>query len=204
VRGLRWIVIAGVVASLAAGCSGSNNLSTELSGGKGVFMGTAIPVDLKAAGYVEEEYAASGTATSYKVQGTQGFDGRWTFAPDTTAAYRTRVLVRRPKKESDFSGTVAVEWLNVSGGVDADPDWATLHEELVRRGDAWVGVSAQAIGVNGGPVAVTAPGGEGIAGVGLKKLDPARYGSLEHPGDAYSYSTRRSCARCATAKVWRT
>ena len=31
------------------------------------------------------------------------------------------------------------------------------------------------------------PAGEGIAGVGLKGIDPERYGALDHPGDAFSY-----------------
>ena len=50
--------------------------------------------------------------------------------PDASAPYRTRVLVRTPAKAATFSGTVVVEWLNVSGGVDADPDWVSLQ-----RGD---------------------------------------------------------------------
>ena len=78
---------------------------------------------------------------------------------------------RTPKK---FSGTVVVEWLNVSGGVDANPDWVSLSEEIVRRGDAWVGVSAQRIGVEGGPVLVSVQGIAGAEdqGKGLKKIDP--------------------------------
>jgi hypothetical protein len=41
---------------------------------------------------------------------------------------------------------VVVEWLNVSGGLDADPDWTQTRNELIRDGFAWVGVSAQAQG----------------------------------------------------------
>ena len=41
-----------------------------------------------------------------------------------------------------------VEWLNVSGRVDANPDWTQTHNELIRDGFAWVGVSAQAVGLN--------------------------------------------------------
>ena len=56
------------------------------------------------------------------------------FAPTTaeTAPYVTRVVVYRPKKAKDFNGTAVVEWLNVSGGVDANPDWVQTHNELVR------------------------------------------------------------------------
>lgn len=158
------------------------DMSREMVGGKGVFIGSATPANLQQVGYVEHEYVAAGTATSYKVNGAIAHDGRWRFVPDVSAPYRTRVLVRRPADPKVFSGTVIVEWLNVSGGVDADPDWVSLREEIVRRGDAWVGVSAQRIGVIGGPVLVKVqvPGAE-AAGKGLKAVDPARYGSLEHP-----------------------
>jgi hypothetical protein len=103
--------------------------------------------------------------------------------------------VRRPAKAADFNGTVVVEWLNVSGGVDADPEFINVAEELVRGGYAWVGVSAQRIGVMGGQVLVSAPGGEGIAGRGLVGIDPARYGTLDHPGDGYSFDMYTQVAR---------
>jgi hypothetical protein len=122
--------------------------------------------------------------------------------PDATAPYRTRVLVRRPADPKVFSGTVIVEWLNVSGGVDADPDWVSLREEIVRRGDAWVGVSAQRIGVMGGPVLVKVPvPGAEAAGKGLRALDRARYGSLEHPGDGFSFDIFTQVARAIRAGV---
>jgi hypothetical protein len=165
-------------------------------GGNGVFIGSATPANVQQVGYVEQEYLAAGTATSYKVNGTITHDGRWTVVPDAPAPYRTRVLVRRPADPKMFSGTVVVEWLNVSGGVDADPDWVSLREEIVRRGDAWVGVSAQRIGVMGGPVLVKVqvPGAE-AAGKGLVAIDPARYGSLEHPGDGFSFDIFTQVAR---------
>ena len=127
---------------------------------------------MEESGYVEHEYVASGTASSYSATGPLSGDGRWTFEPDGTAPYRTRILVRRPANAADFSGTVVVEWLNVSGGVDANPDYASLEEELTRQGHAWVGVSAQLIGVEGGPVLVAAPGAEDLAGKGLKSDRP--------------------------------
>jgi hypothetical protein len=166
-----------------------------LRGGNGVFMGEGSPPNLGRLGYVQREYVAAGTATSYGAS-TLPTNGEWNVTPAGTAPYRTRVVVREPAKSAAFSGTVIVEWLNVSGGVDADPDWTSLSEEIVRRGDIWVGVSAQAIGVNGGPVAVkvNAPGSD-QAGKGLRAIDPARYGSLRHPGDAYSYDIFTQVAR---------
>jgi hypothetical protein len=171
------------------------DLSQQLTGGKGVFMGEGSPPNLGQLGYVQHEFAAAGTATSYTAA-TLPTNGQWNVTPGATASYRTRVLVREPAKSDAFSGTVVVEWLNVSGGVDADPDWTSLSEEIVRKGDIWVGVSAQAIGINGGPVAVkvNAPGSN-QAGMGLKAIDPARYGSLHHPGDAYSYDIFTQVAR---------
>jgi Alpha/beta hydrolase domain len=171
------------------------DLSNEITGGNGAFIGEAIPANVKKSGYVEREYVAAGTATAYKAKGPLSPDGRWSFEPDTNAAYRTRILVRRPAKATKLSGAVVVEWLNVSGGVDANPDYASLKEELTRQGDVWVGVSAQLIGVEGGPVLVTAPGAEDLAGKGLKAIDPARYGSLQHPGDGYSFDIFTQVAR---------
>jgi hypothetical protein len=167
---------------------------SPLTGGDGVFISSPIPVNLKRAGYVQHEYAASGTATSYTSTGPLGGDGMWSFQPDASAPYRTRVLVRRPADPARFSGTVVIEWLNVSTGVDSDPEWRTTHEEILRRGDVWVGVSAQRIGVMGGPVAIPVPGA-GAAGQGLKAIDPERYGSLDHPGDGFAFDIYTQVAR---------
>jgi hypothetical protein len=126
-------------------------------------------VDLGPRGYVEEEFFVEGTARAYEPTGPLGEDGRWNVQTTTTAPYRTRVLVRRPKDPAKFNGVVEVEWLNVSGGLDAAPDWGLGNAELLRSGSVWVGVSAQAGGVNS------------------LKNDPGRYGTLDHPGDIYSY-----------------
>ena len=126
-------------------------------------------VDLGRHGYVEEEFFVEGTARAYEPAGPLNQDGRWNVQTTTTAPYRTRVLVRRPKDPAKFNGVVEVEWLNVSGGLDAAPDWGLGNAELLRSGSVWVGVSAQSVGVNS------------------LKNDPARYGTLDHPGDAYSY-----------------
>jgi hypothetical protein len=156
----------------------------------GAASGFAVPE-----GYVEHEHVASGTATAYEPQGSLTNDGLWSFQPSTTAAFRTRVLVRHPANAAAFSGTVILEWLNVSGGVDANPDYASLEEEITRQGHGWIGVSAQLIGVEGGPVLVKAPGAESVVGKGLKAIDPARYGSLAHPGDGYSFDIFTQVAR---------
>ena len=143
---------------------------------------TALPSDLSAHGYVEQEFFASGTAHAFTATSTPS-DGRWAVDPTTDAHYSTRILVRRPSDPAHFSGTVVVEWLNESEGESA-PDWDYLNPELMDAGDAWVGVSAQALGVEGGTPIL----GGSVAGVGhgLIEEEPQRYGSLHHPGDQYA------------------
>jgi len=174
------------------------DLSEELTAGQ-AFLADLSTTDLDAAGYVQHEYVAAGTATSYRSDGELPADGRFELSEDASADYRTRVVVRRPAEPDDFSGTVVLEWLNVSGGLDANPDWTLMREEILRAGHAWVGVSAQHIGIEGGPVAVGVGIAEGLAGAGLKAIDAERYGSLSHPGDAFSYDIYTQVARALRA-----
>ncbi len=141
----------------------------------------ATTFDLAQVGYEEAEYFISGTARAYVNSAPLGTDGRWSVTTGETAAYKTRILVYRPTNPKTFRGTVVVEWLNVSGGVDAAPDWVQGHVELLREGVAWVGVSTQIVGVEGGPTLL------GLMSQPLKVVNPARYGSLHHPGDSFSY-----------------
>lgn len=128
-------------------------------------------------GYREAEYFISGTAVSYIATEELGPDGVWPVQEADTAEYISRIVVLRPMNDADFNGTVVVEWFNVSGGVDAAPDLTQMHTELRREGYAWVGVSAQRAGVEGG----------GAFELPLKQIDPERYGGLQHPGDSFSY-----------------
>jgi len=136
-------------------------------------------------GYRETEYFISGTASSYINTNSLGENGEWSVEKADTAPYKTRIVVIRPEDPARFSGTVIVEWLNVSGGTDAAPDWIQMHTELVRRGHAWVGVSAQSVGVEGG----------GAFPASLKDIDAERYGSLSHPGDSFSYDIYSQAAQ---------
>jgi hypothetical protein len=137
-------------------------------------------------GYVEEEYFVEGEATSYAADGELGEDGKWAVTADTTEPYTTRIIVRRPADADAFDGTVFVEWLNVTAGVDGDPDFSLLNPELMGHGSAYIGVSAQQVGVEGGGGALPVPGAEGLIKA-LKQWDPERYGDLSHPGDPFSY-----------------
>ena len=128
-------------------------------------------------GYVEHEFFASGRASAFAAK-AQPADGKWSVSRTTSAAYRTRIIVRRPPAK-DFNGTVIVEWMNVTEA-ESSPDWDYLNPMLMRDGYAYVAVSEQALGVNGG----TSIFGE--KSPGLVGADPARYKTLHHPGDKYS------------------
>jgi hypothetical protein len=137
---------------------------------------SAHPLALKH-GYVEKELFVSGRASAFKATAAPK-NGKWSISRTTSARYRTRILVRRPPK-ARFNGTVVVEWMNVSEA-EASPDWDYLNPLLMRAGYAYIAVSNQALGVNGGTSLL------GSKTAGLRGTDPARYGSLKHPGDKYS------------------
>lgn len=136
--------------------------------------------DLQQLGYTVQEFFISGEAQSYGIVGSYAPDGRWAAEPMARAPYVTRIVVVRPKDPKRFNGSVVVEWLNVTAGGDGAPDWSMTHRELTRDGFAWVGVSAQKVGLEGGPSLSPFD-------MSLKKVNPARYGGLHHPGDAFSY-----------------
>ena len=136
-----------------------------------------VSFDEAEVGYRETEYFISGTAMSYMATDALRSDGQWSVAGADAADYVSRIVVLRPMDDAAFNGTVVVEWFNVSGGVDAAPDLTQMHTELMREGYAWVGVSAQSAGIEGG----------GAFDLPLKLIDAQRYARLNHPGDSFSY-----------------
>ncbi|WP_232678308.1 alpha/beta hydrolase domain-containing protein [Nocardioides sp. R-C-SC26] len=150
--------------------------------------------DLAAHGHTEVEYLAGGRATSYRslTEPALRADGRFALTADAEADFTTRVVVRRPVAER-FSGTLVVEWLNVSSGLDAAPGWIYAGEEVLRSGHAWAGVSVQHAGVEGGGRSVAVGGMPPPPG--LRGADPERYGALHHPGDAFAYDIYTQVAR---------
>lgn len=136
--------------------------------------------DLADAGYVVEEFVVSGTACRYAPVSELGPDGRWDVTPSGSADYTTRIVALTPSDPARFNGTVLVEWLNVSGGIDAAAVWMMAHREILRSGYGYVAVSAQRVGVEGGESLLSSD-------MSLKSQDPQRYPGLHHPGDAFSY-----------------
>jgi len=136
--------------------------------------------DLAEQGYVAEEYFLEGDAAVFEPEGALGVDGHWTVRPSATKPYRVRLVVVRPADRARFSGTAVIEWINVSAGGDAVPGWITMHREAMRAGHAWVAVSVQKVGIDGG-------NGLNLGVAPLKEANPERYASLDHPGDSFAF-----------------
>ena len=153
-----------------------------VTGGMGHPTIVSTSFDLGQVGYTGSEYFLTGTAHAFTSARPLTTNGRWNVTPASTAPYETRILVYQPSNPQKFDGTVYVEWLNTTAGFDTAPDWQSAHNAIIRDGAAWIGVSAQSVGVQGGSRTVG-----GVAAGGLKGSDPVRYAALHHPGDSYSY-----------------
>src|SRR5580698_6121830 len=137
------VVRAAAVAVFTLGSAQAKDAAvTPVPGKPALLLGN---FDVKDLGYDVNEFFVSGEAVSYQMEGRPPEDGHWTATPAGTAPYKTRIVVLRPKDAHRFNGTVVVEWLNVSGGVDGAADWFMAHREMVRSGMAYVGVSAQKV-----------------------------------------------------------
>lgn len=116
-------------------------------------------------GYVIEEFLVSGVGSLYEFTPT----GIRVVSPCPAAAtsgctsipYTTRMIVKRPRRDRDFSGTVVIEPLNPSGGFDIAAVWDRSRELFTASGDIFIGWSSKSVIVNA-----------------LKQWNPARYAAL--------------------------
>ena len=134
---------------------------------------------LGAVGYKQQEFFLTGVASAFTNLSELGSDGMWSVEPGETADYRTRVLIYLPEDMGLFSGSVFVEWLNVTTGFELPVTYGAAHNELLREGHIVVMVSAQYAGVEGSERA--------LLPLHLKAVNLERYSSLHHPGDSFSY-----------------
>lgn len=121
----------------------------------------ATQLDLQQHGYIEEEFFFEGAANRYSTPSLATGSVISSGHP-----YKTRMIVRRPLSEKQFNGTVLVEWLNVTSGYNLDAMWLTSYRHILREGYAYVGVSAQRVGVHADET-------------GLRSWSPGRYGDLD-------------------------
>jgi hypothetical protein len=185
--GLALGLVAVVIQAHADAPGAKHVIATPIPGQPVLPLGT---FDLASMHYVVQEFQLSGEAVSYRSAGGAADDGTWSAEADQHAPFTTRVVVVRPQDAAKFNGTVIVEWLNVSAGTDSGPDWNYTHRELIRQGYAYVGVSAQKGGIDGGGMNLNIPGV-----MPIKKANPQRYAQLDHPGDAFAYDIFTQAAR---------
>ena len=158
-------------------------IGPELDGTPSLF---SVGFDLASVGYAVHEHIVTGAATSYSAAEPFGPAGRWQVEESGNAGFSTRLVVYRPDDPARGNGTVIIEWLNVTGGLDIPALWMMTHRHLIRDGFTWVGVSVQRVGIEGGGM---------MPGLGLHQAAPERYGTLEHPGDAFSFDIFTQVAR---------
>ena len=126
--------------------------------------------NLQQAGYVEEEYIVSGTATRYPNPAGSA-NPMSDAAPIGTMPYTTRIVVRKPADPRKFTGVVLVDWENVTAGHDIDTEWTSNGDFFMRNGWAEIAATTQRVGVDGGAGL--------LGGNGLKQWNPVRYGALD-------------------------
>ncbi|SFW79530.1 alpha/beta hydrolase domain-containing protein [Amycolatopsis australiensis] len=178
---LLTLLLPALVSPAAAGAAPAPTVTAvPANAGRGwPVSGAQGLLDLAAHGYVEQEYLLSGEADTYAQDGLWTADGRWaTHVATTGNPYTTRLVVVRPSDPARFTGTVVVEWLNVSFGVDIPVDFSQSYEQFLRAGYAYVGVTTQKAGADK-----------------LKTLDPARYGAVNLGSDALSYDVFSQAAQ---------
>ncbi len=176
-------------------------LEGPITGGERDVLYNAMPKGFEAHfDYTEEEWFVSGEATAFEVDGSLDLDGTWSVRHGDTAPYTTRIVVRRPIDPDDFNGIVLVEWNNVTVGRDADPGFGFLFPEILGKGYAYIGVSAQEVGIVG-DARLEIPGPSFEAADPLKVWDPERYAPLTHPGDAYAYDIFTQVGAIATVRA---
>ena len=183
------------VGALAASSAAALPTLTEVPAGSGEhgYAYDAVPptpivegapfINLAERGYAEHEFLMSGSANVYRQSGIWGSNGQWNVAvSQANVPYTTRLLVRYPTNPAKFNGTVVVEWLNDTTGGDQDPIWSEIYNEALNQGYAYIGVTAQATGVND-----------------LKTWDPTRYGALSASSDGQAYDIFTQTAQTAAS-----
>lgn len=137
-------------------------------------------------GYKQQEFFLTGVTSAFTNLAELGRDGMWSVEPGETADYRTRVLIYLPEDMGLFSGSVFMEWLNVTTGFELPVSYGAVHNELLREGHVVVMVSAQYAAVEGGE-----PGS-------------VRYGPVMTALPTRASPSHPSCSRTASSSTFTT
>lgn len=106
--------------------------------GEHPFASAAEKCGFDTIGYVEDEYFMSGTANIYGEHPDQR-----PYVEIADAPYTTRLLVRRPKEASAFSGNIVIEVLNATAMMDIDRMWVNSWKFFTRNGDIYIGITSK-------------------------------------------------------------
>ena len=141
-------------------------------------------IDLKAKGYVEEEYFLTGEATTFALApgAEMTRDGKWAAQATGKTPFKTRFLVYRPADPAKFNGTAVVCWNNVTAGYEL---FFGESPEVLEGGYAYICASVQKVGVHGFDDDPQ----------GLVAWDTERYGDLSIASDDLSYDIFSQVAR---------
>src|SRR5438445_10537879 len=91
----RFIVLVMLVVAIRGSAAPENGSVPVLSAPPDIgAMAGSAEEQLKAAGYVQQEFFAEGTARSYVTRGEWKSDGVWGPSPGDTAPYTVRMCVR--------------------------------------------------------------------------------------------------------------
>ena len=135
--------------------------------------GATSSVKLKEHGYVEEEFFLSGKANTYR------YDENWNRQlKQAEVGYTTRLVVRRPRDPSSFSGNVQFECAHPSLGHTSH--WDAVKRYVVRHHDIYVSLLCGADALQRKTANSAAPT---AAHDILKWFDPQRYAAIVWPGD---------------------
>ncbi len=167
------VAMTGLAASIASASVASVSVAQRAPDVQITPLGTSgngVPNESKASelvgtGYVEREYLMSGTARLFS-----GSTTAVATPTGQTLPYTTRLLVRVPKKASQFSGRVVVEPFNTSGKTDLDAAWDEIGPQLIKNGDAWIGVTVRNSSV-----------------AALQSFDPVRYAKVSLPSNGVEW-----------------
>lgn len=117
------------------------------------------PLDLNEWGYTEEEYFFSGQANVYEEAGDS------MRIKEEGLSYKNRLMIRKPKNKSDFSGRVFIDIYNASNGYDIEDVWRRSYQYYLENGHVYIGLTSKPINV-----------------LSLKNFDYNRYNTLNWAG----------------------
>lgn len=113
-------------------------------------------VDISQYDFCEEEYFIKGKANIYDLG-----EDKEPFVVEKDVDYANRILVRRPKDQSKFSGIVFVDILNATNNYDIEDLWRRSYDFIMENNHGYVGITSKPCNVQS-----------------LKTFDPERYKEL--------------------------